>query len=254
MFPTINIGPFVFPTAGLIYILGAWISLNLVERAAKRLKLDPETTYGLAVTALFAGLVGARLVFVAIYWPAFQQNLLGIIWPLNTGYNLWGGLLIGGATAFFYGRAKQVPPASTLDALAPGLIAALIVVSLADFLAGPGFGAITRVPWGITLYGVRRHPVQIYEIVLGLAALLLWWRVAERRAFAAQPFLLTILLYSGGRLFLDTFRANAWLTSGGFHVVQIVSLVVMLGSLFLLARHSQMEQQQENPHGSARHF
>jgi prolipoprotein diacylglyceryltransferase len=235
MFPTINVGPFVFPTAGLVYIFGVWICLGLIERAARRLYLNAEATYGLATAAVFAGLIGARLTFVVLYWPAFQENLLSIVWPLTSGYNIWGGLVVGLATAVFYGRAKQLPPAATLDALAPGLVAGLVVVSLADFLAGPGFGTLTMLPWGIDQFGLYRHPVQIYEIIVGIAALLLWWWLASRRAFAGQLFLATAALYSGGRLFVDAFRANAWLSGSGWHVLQIISLLAMLASLLTLA-------------------
>lgn len=236
MFPTINIGPFVFPTAGLVYIFGVWLCLGLVERAARRLHLNAETTYALAATAVFAGLIGARLAFVALYWPAFQESPLSIIWPLTSGYNAWGGLVVGLAAAIFYGRARQLPPAATLDALAPGLVAGLMVVSLADFLAGPGFGTLTNLPWGIDQFGLYRHPVQIYEIIVGVLALLLWWWLAGRPAFAGQLFLATAAVYSGGRLFVDAFRANAWLTNSGWHVLQIISLAVVLTSLLLLAR------------------
>jgi phosphatidylglycerol:prolipoprotein diacylglycerol transferase len=239
MLPTIQVGPFLFPTAGLIYLLGAWLSLTSLERAAKRLNLDAEAVYGLGATALFAGLIGARLAFVALYWPAFRQNLWGIVWPLTTGYHLWGGLMVGAAAAFFYGRLKRLAPAPTLDALTPGLLVALMALSLADFVAGPGYGTLTSLPWGISLFGVRRHPVQLYEILLSLATLLLWRRLANQRLFAGQLFLLTVALYCGGRLFLDAFRANAWLTSSGFHLLQIIALAVMLVNLFLLARFSE---------------
>ena len=238
MFPTINVGPFIFPTAGLVTIFGVWLCLGLVERAARWLRLNTEATYALAATAVFAGLIGARLTFVVLYWPAFQENLLSILWPLTSGYNVWGGLVVGLVVAIFYGRAKQLPPAATLDALAPGLVAGLIVVSLADFLAGPGFGTLTNLPWGIDLFGLYRHPVQIYEIIVGVLALLLWWWLAGRRAFAGQLFLATAAIYSGGRLFVDAFRANAWLTGSGWHLLQIISVVAMLTSLLLLARLS----------------
>ncbi|MFQ5400822.1 MAG: prolipoprotein diacylglyceryl transferase [Anaerolineae bacterium] len=236
MYPVLNIGPFSFPTAGLIYIVGAWLSLSLVEWAAKRLRQDPEVAYGIGATALFAGLVGARLAFVAQYWSGFKENLLAIVWPLNSGYIAWAGLIVALAGAFFYGRAKQAQPAPMLDVLAPGLIAGLMFVSLADFLAGPGFGTLTRAPWAITQFSVRRHPVQIYELLVGAAVLAAWWRALSWRRFPGQLFLMTISLYSGGRLLVDPFRDNAWLTSSGFHVLQIISLVVMLVSLYLWGR------------------
>lgn len=236
MFPTITIGSFVFPTAGLVYIFGAWFCLSLVEWAARRLQLRAEIVYGVAATAVFVGIVGARITFVLQYWPAFRDNLLGIVWPLTSGYNVAGGLFLGLAGAFFYGRAKRVLWPATIDALIPGVILALMVISLADFLAGPGYGTLTSAPWGISQFGVRRHPVQIYEMGVGIAAFAAWWRLQPRRAYAGQLALVTTAVYSSGRLFVEAFRDNAWLTSGGYHIVQIIALAVLLAALFWLSR------------------
>jgi phosphatidylglycerol---prolipoprotein diacylglyceryl transferase len=238
MFPTISLGPLVLPTIGVVYLAGLWFSLNQVERAARLLQLKVEAVYGLAVIGLMTGLIGGRLLFVGEYWAAFQENLISIIWPLNNGYNLWGGLFFGLAAAFFYGRYKSLPLAATLDALAPGLVVVLLALSLADFLAGPGYGTLSNVPWSISVFGLSRHPVQLYEIVLGLLALLLWWRVARQRTFPGQLFLLTVFFYSAGRLFLDAFRDNSPLVADGYRLIQLAAFAAMMGSLFLLARFS----------------
>jgi 16S rRNA (cytosine1402-N4)-methyltransferase/phosphatidylglycerol:prolipoprotein diacylglycerol transferase len=210
--------------------------MSLIERAAKALTVHAEQVYNLASIGLFAGIMGARLVFVLAHWSAYQGNWLGIIWPINTGFNVWAGLGIGVAAAFFYGRFYQLDPPTTLDALVPGLIIGLMAVSLADFLAGPGFGTISNLPWAVSMVGLRRHPVQIYEILVGLAALYLWWRLIDGRAFTGQLFLTSLSLYSAGRLFVDGFRANALTTDGGYHVTQIISLTVLLVSLYLISR------------------
>lgn len=239
MYPTINLGPMVFPTAGLLYLLGAWISLGVGERAAKRLDQNPDAVYGISATSLFAGLVGARLSFVMLFWPAFSENLLAIIWPLNSGYNLWGGLFFAAAAGFFYGRAKRMGPWATLDALIPGLITGLLFISLADFLAGPGFGTLSRVPWAISQFSMQRHPVQIYELIIGLTALGSWWRLARKPHFDGQLFLVTLSIYSAGRLFVDAFRENAWLSGSGIHILQVICLLALVGSLALLVRLSE---------------
>ncbi len=211
MFPALNLGPFVLPTTALTLIIGAFIVLTLAERAAAYLGLDVQAFSGLVTTGLLAGVVGARFTFVFLHWPAYQANLLGIFWPLNSGFSLIGGLIFGCAAMFFYGRFKQLPPGQTLDALAPVLVTGLMFVSLADFLGGPGYGTFTTLPWGITQFEIRRHPVQLYEIAGGAVALLT------------------------GRLFIDTFRANAWLNQG-WHVLQIICLVITILCLILLSR------------------
>jgi len=236
MLPTVEIGPLVLPTNGLIFILGAWLILSASERSAKKLQLDVEMTYTLVAIIMVTAFVGARLVFVILHWPAYQDNLLSIFWPLTSGFNWWAGLTLALVTGLFYGRAKQLPPAATLDALAPGLILALMALSLADFAAGPGYGRETTVPWAIDVFGVQRHPVQLYELLVGALALIVWWRFADRRRFRGQLFLLTVAVYAGGRLIFDAYRANSPLTTQGFHILQIISLVILLISVFLLGR------------------
>ena len=259
MLPFLNLGPLALPTGPLVYLLGIWLALYAVDRAARRvgrvrsaalqrgeerakaLDYEPETYYALATTAAVAGFIGARLTFVLLHWSSFDDNLLGIVWPLTTGYNAFGGALIGAAAAFFYGRWRRLALWPTLDVLAPGLLVFLIAVSLADFLGGAGYGSLTSMPWGITVFGVRRHAVQLYEALVGVIALGAWWaattldlRGLGRPPTSGRPFLWATAVYAGGRLLVDAYRENATLVSG-FHVVQIVALGVLLLALVALA-------------------
>ncbi|MCA9927177.1 MAG: prolipoprotein diacylglyceryl transferase [Anaerolineales bacterium] len=234
MYPTFNIGPFAFPSAGLVIIFGAYVTLWVVEKSAVRLNQNQSALYALASTALLAGFVGARLAFVAEYWAAFRENLLGIVWPLNTGYTPWAGVLIGLVAAFFYGRYKQLSPLNTLDALTPALIVGLMVVSLADFLGGPGLGTLTGVLWGISQYGIRRHAVQLYELLVGASALLVWWQFSKKKQQPGRLFLMGTAVYSAGRLFFDAYRDTDRLTASGYHITQIVLLLILLTAIFFL--------------------
>jgi prolipoprotein diacylglyceryltransferase len=175
-----------------------------------------------------------------LHWSSFDDNLLGILWPLTSGYSGFGGAIFAAAAAFFYARWKRIDPWTALDALAPGIISWLMFTSLADFFGGPGYGTLTDLPWGVSQFGVRRQPVQIYEIIVGFAALGTWWLATrpEKRGFAGRAFLMSTAVYSGGRLFVEAFRDNAWYTTSGLHAIQIICLIVMVGSLILLARLS----------------
>jgi phosphatidylglycerol:prolipoprotein diacylglycerol transferase len=246
MLPFLNLGPLALPTAPLVYLLGVWLALFAVDRAARRLGLDAERHYALATTAALAGFVGARLTFILLHWSSYDDNLLGIVWPLTTGYNALGGALIGAAAAFFYGRWRRLALWSALDALAPGLLVFLIAVSLADLLGGAGYGSLTAMPWGITVFGVRRHAVQLYEALAGVAALGAWWAATSdltglerpvRSYVPGRPFLWAAAVYAGGRLLVDAYRENAALVSG-FHVTQVLALAALLLTLGLLARRS----------------
>lgn len=238
MLPTLDLGPLTVPTAGLVYILGIWLALSVVERAATSLRLDVAATYNLATIGLVTGILTARLFFVGLHWEAYRQNPVGIVWPLNSGFSIVPGVVAGAVAALFYGRAKRLSIWPTLDALVPGMLVTLLAISLADFAAGPGFGERAELLWSIDLFGVRRHPVQLYEIAAAGMALLGWNWAHRVWLGSGQPALVAVAVYSAGRLLADTFRANAVLTEGGFHLVQVASLNILLASLFLLARRA----------------
>ena len=246
MLPYLNLGPLGLPTAPLVYLLGMWLSLFAVDRAARRLGLDPERYYGLAATTLLSGFIGARLIFVLPHWSSYDDNLLGVIWPLNSGYNAFGGILIAAAAAFFYGRWRRLPFPPPLHPPPPPPLVFLIAVALADFLGGSSYGSLTSMPWGVTVFGVRRHAVQLYEALAGVAALGAWWMATSdltglgrpvRSGRAGRPFLVATAVYAAGRLFVDAYPENATLISG-FHLVQIVALGVLILALVALARLS----------------
>jgi prolipoprotein diacylglyceryltransferase len=109
MYPTVTIGPLVLPSAGLVYIIGAWVALSVVERSAKKLGLEADTTYTMAAITIAAGFIGARLLFVIFHWPAYQNNLFGIIWPLTSGFNLWGGLFFALSAGLLLWSSKTTP-------------------------------------------------------------------------------------------------------------------------------------------------
>lgn len=243
MLPTLNLGPLVISSAHLVYIIGIWLALLAVEKAASFLNLHVPWTYNLATLGLVSGFVVARLTFVATYWQAYQDNLLGIIWPLTSGFNPWAGLLAACFAAFFYGRARNLEPGATLDALAPGLLVGFMTISLADFLGGPGYGTETDVFWALSLFGVERHPVQVYELIAGIAALGAWMAYRNRAQFSGQLFLIATTIFSAGRLFVDAYRANAVLTEGGYHVVQILALAALLGAMVFLMRLAAMQEE-----------
>lgn len=236
MFPTLSLGPLVIPTAPLIIIIGIWLSLDVIERAARQQQLESRLIYNLGVTTLAAAFLSARLAFVISHWSAYQQNLWGIIWPLTSGYVGWVGLLVGLFAALLYARRFQLPLWPTLDAAAPGILIALMTISLSDFLGGPGYGKPTTAFWGVELFSLRRHPVQIYELLGGIIALWLWRRLSREGRPAGTAFLGSAAAYSALRLFVDAYRDNAPLTAEGYHLIQLIAFAVMLVALFLITR------------------
>ncbi len=242
MYPTLHIGPLALQTPGLALLIGVWAGSMLSEREAARQKINPSEVYNLIFTGLIVGLVAARLVYAARHLSAFMASPLSLILPNFGTLAPAEGLLAGIAAAYLYAAWKKFPIRRFLDALAPGFAAFMISLGLAHLLGGDAFGAPARLPWSIYLWGEYRHPSQIYE-TLAAAIILL---IILKRPFEAQGeglnFWLVVALSALARIFLETFRGDSAYVAGGFRSAQIIGLVVLAASLYMLNAWRQKPQ------------
>ena len=227
MYPVLQVGSLAIAVPGLALLIGVWVALELAEREAARLTLNPDAVYRLAFSALVAGLIGARLAYVARYLSVYASDPLGIF-SLNAATLAPAeGALIGVTAAFIYGARRQLPLRATLDALAPALAALAVAVAVAHAASGDAFGAPAQLPWSVYLWGEYRHPAQVYELIAALGVLGLGWRVRARGLFPGFNFLLVAALSAAARIFLEAFRGDSLLIAGGWRAAQVVGLVVL---------------------------
>lgn len=235
MLPTLQLGPLALPMGPLLVLFGVWLGVWWAEREAARLTLDGDRISTLALVGLIAGVVGARVVYALEHLDAYAADPLGLISNNLGTFSTTEGVIIGAAAALLYGRFHRLPLRRTLDTLAPLLIAVSGAVALAQLASGDGFGAPTTLPWSIHLWDADRHPTQIYAFIGALTVGLIWWRWAR-----TLPDGLGFLLVSAGTaatiVFVEAFRGDSALLSGGWRSAQVVGLVVLAVSLIMMQR------------------
>jgi phosphatidylglycerol:prolipoprotein diacylglycerol transferase len=235
MLPVLQIGSVAIPVPGLALLIGVWVALWLAasRKEAIRLKLNPDTIYRLAFSGLVAGLIGARLAYVARDWNVYASDPLGVFSLNAAALAPAEGALIGVAAAFIYGARRQLPLRVTLDALAPGAALMAVAVAVAHLASGDAFGAATRLPWGVYLWGEYRHPSQIYELIAALGVLGIGWQVRAQGlpAGAGFNFLLIVAMSAAARTFLEAFRGDSVVIVGGWRAAQVWGLVVLAACL-----------------------
>lgn len=233
MFPVLQIGPLAIQTPGLVMLLGLWFGLLLAERHASKHGVHPNQLDNLVLVALISGVLGARLMYVARYPAAFAASPLSLV-SLNPGLlDPTGGAAIALIALLIYGNRKNMSLLPTLDALTPLLALMAIALGVSHLASGNAFGAATDLPWGIELWGEKRHPSQIYEILIsiiisgvfypGRSTFLRWKPGGYFFAFMAAS--------SAGLLFLAAFRGDSTLVAGGFRLEQIFAWMVLAISL-----------------------
>ena len=162
MLPILQIGPLALPVYPISLLLAFWVGLALSARAARRLGLDGDHIWNAGLYGLLAAIIVGRLGHVIAFWPAYRLQPLDIV-GLNAQAFLWGpGLLAGVIVAAWYIHRHKLPWVTVLDAVAPGVLVGLVIASLGALLAGNDVGAPANLPWAVELWGVSRHPVQLY--------------------------------------------------------------------------------------------
>lgn len=236
MLPYLPLGPLLIQLPGLALLAGIWIGLNPVEKAARRLRLDPQDLSNLVFAVLVSGIVGARLVYAARYWTAYLGDPLSLLSLNPNTLSPGSGLAIGVGAGILYGRSKKLPLRPTLDSLAPGLALFMVALAVAHFLSGDAYGAPARLPWSIYLWDDFRHPSQVYEFLAALAIWLLVWRKPLAPEGQGLQFLLFVALTAAARLLLEAFRGDSQVLMAGLRTAQVASLAILLLVLNLMRR------------------
>lgn len=243
MLPVVNVGPLALQTPGLALLIGLWLGLSLAERYSAKRGVLPDLLYNLVFVALVGGVIGARLAYLLRYPEAFAGNLLSLA-SLNPGLlDPLGGLAAGVAIGAIYAQRKKLALWPTLDALTPLLAVMAVAMGISHLLSGAAFGAATQLPWAIDLWGARRHPSQVYEILAAAAILgALWpgrWRESKP---AGRYFLLFVAISALARLFLEAFRGDSLLLPGGWRAAQALAWLALAASLWGLGRLKQPQR------------
>jgi phosphatidylglycerol:prolipoprotein diacylglycerol transferase len=217
------------------------VAFNLIEREDPRRKMPTGTISNLVLVGLVAGIVGARLWYALRFFSVYVDNPLSLFSLNPSTLAQEEGILTGLAAALVYGGRKGLSFWLTVDVLAPGLAVFNIALGFSHLASGDAFGAPTGLPWAIELWGELRHPTQIYEILLGIAVLVILLRMRRWNLFPGFLFLSWLGLAALSRLLIEAFRGDSVIVFGALRGAQVVSLgvlvLVMLGMHFLGRRH-----------------
>jgi phosphatidylglycerol---prolipoprotein diacylglyceryl transferase len=249
MFPLVRLGPVLLQTAGLVLLLSFWLGSTLAEREARRLGVQTSTINSGIFVALVAGLLGARLAYVARYLSTYLANPAGVLSLNTSALAVPAGVMIGVLSAGFYWWRKHMPLRQTLDAITPLLAVLAIGLGVAHLATGSAYGAPARAPWAVYLWDDYRHPAQVYEIVTATIIFGLVWRVRIYSPFSGFPFLLWLTVSAAARVLLEGYRGDSTFVLGGLRAAQLAALGVLLLGLWLMGRlaqpgvtHSQAEE------------
>ncbi len=247
-FKELTIGPLSFRMYGLMIAIGVLVSVWIARRRYASYGGDPEDVTTIALVAVPAGLIGARLYHVITDWTDLYSG--GRWWPdafmiWRGGLGIPGGVLAGVIAGIVTCRVMKIDWRIAADAAAPALPVAQAIGRLGNWFNQEVFGRPTDLPWGLRIDPEHRpvdflssttfHPTFLYEALwnLGLAGLIVW---ASGRVVLKRGRWLAVYVtgYGLGRLWVEALRSDFANTILGLRVNTWTSLLAITGGLVWL--------------------
>ena len=162
----VSIGPVRLHLYGLLIAAAVVAAAWLAQRRWEASGGPPGTMAKLAVWAVPAGLVGARLYSVITSWQADTGGhwyRAFEIW--QGGLGIWGGIAVGVPVGLLVAYRYHLDWRAALDSAAPALALAQAIGRWGNYFNQELYGAPTRLPWAVKI----AHPVHCSSVTACVA-------------------------------------------------------------------------------------
>jgi prolipoprotein diacylglyceryl transferase len=220
-----HLGPFPVRAYALAIILGVIAAVWVGDRRWVARGGKPGQIADIALWAVPAGLIGARLYHVLtdsdLYFGDGPGRPIEALYVWHGGLGIWGAIAGGLFGAWLYTHRHGIRLRVLADALAPGLLLAQAIGRIGNYFNQELYGRPTDLPWGLEIdpshypsglsfpAGTTFHPTFLYEALWNLAgiALLVWldrrYRLGYGRVFAVY-----VMIYTAGRGWIESLRID----------------------------------------------
>ena len=242
---TVDVGPLSIHFYGLTLLVAIAAAVGITGYRWTRRGGDWDLIFRVAVWGVAFGIIGARLYHVVTSWDELPDEWWGPFAIWKGGLGVWGGIGLGCVVGAIVAHRSGASVARLADCVAPALLVAQGIGRFGNWWNQELFGKPTDLPWGLEIAPENRpieyiesetfHPTFLYEALWCFAAagLLL---LIERR-FRIRPgglFAVYVIVYSAGRLWIETLRIDPSHEWGGIRLnVWVAGLAIVLATAFL---------------------
>jgi len=246
-FNTLSLGPVTLRLYGLCIALGVIAAVVISSKRWEARGGNPDDIGTIALWAVPAGVIGARVYHVATDWKTYRGDWPAAFNITNGGLGIPGGILFGVIAGLIVVKKKGLPAAPLLDVVAPAIPVAQAIGRLGNWFNQELYGRPTTLPWGLKIdhavdasgvpfaAGTLFHPTFLYEALwsLGIAGLLVLID-RTRKLRPGELFAGYVLGYGIGRLWVEDLRIDKASLIWGVRVNLWMSGILILGSLIYI--------------------
>lgn len=255
----ITIGGFTIAFYGMIIAFGMVMGYLMTAFQAKRTGQEPDLYLDLALWDIVFAVIGARIYYVIFTWDYYKDNLLQIFNTRGGGLAIYGGVIAGVITTIIFGKVRKQNFFQLLDTACIGLITGQIIGRWGNFCNREAFGGYTNGLFAMQLkqsdvaasnltHSVLKHAVEIdgtryiqvhptflYESFWNIGVLIILLLFTKHRKYNGQIFLIYLLGYGLGRVWIEGLRTDQLIFFGtGVAVSQVLSGVLVVASAAIL--------------------
>lgn len=257
-----SIGPLTVRWYGLLWAVGIWLALIIVQRIFKHEKQPESWVDKLFIYTVLGTIIGARLGHCFFYeWKELAEpvTFLGITFKYGNYYlshpwellYIWRGGLAshGGAIGILiamYYYNKNVSKKGYIwifDRLVIGVALAGASIRLGNLMNSEIYGTATTLPWGFIFVRDGQtepmHPTQIYEMIYCLVTFAVtYWLYYKKEAYKKTGFIFGVFLLGifGTRFLLEFIKLNQEAFESGMilNMGQILSVPFIIWGIWLI--------------------
>lgn len=232
---------------GIIIAAGIFIAIFLSTREAEKRGIEGDHIVDMALWAIPLAFIGARLYYVLFELGYYLENPSQIIAIWNGGIAIYGGLIAGGLTVYWYTKKKGIPIWLMLDILAPNVLLAQAMGRWGNFMNQEAHGGeVTRsflenlflpdfIINQMEINGVYYHPTFLYESLWSLLGFILIVVLRNKKHLLRQGevALSYVIWYAFGRFFIEGLRTDSLWLFDFIRVSQALSLMLFIGAISL---------------------
>ncbi len=249
MYPiAFHIGNFAVHWYGIFIGIGFLASFGLLMHLKSYARLTSDQIYNIAMIALFAGVIGARIFYVVQFWDQFSgRGILAILNVHEGGLVFYGGFILAFTAECIYAKwptvrrllgMKEKQPAdgseprkdisilALLDILGPAMALAHAFGRISCFMQGccfgkpapkgfpfavcfpPGSGAAARYPSLLSSGSEPVYPVQLFESAGNILMCVILLLLLRKRKYAGTIGGVYLILYGVMRFLIEFMRGD----------------------------------------------
>ena len=235
-----TVGGFSVYWYGIIIAVGFVLALIFAMKSLKRYKIKQEPFIDCVIAGIVAGIIGARVYYVAFSWDNYKDNIMEVFAIHNGGLAIYGGIIGGLGAACILAKIMKLNIPAMLDIGGMGFLIGQGIGRWGNFVNQEAFGTPTDLPWGMVSENtdnIAVHPCFFYESVWCLLGFFVLYFISRKwRRFDGQMFLLYLIWYGFERMIVEGLRTDSLMTPFlGLRVSQILSgALVIIGTVLLI--------------------